>query len=253
MDYVIANDWGTGATVNVTIRNNGSSAINGWTLAWTFPGNQQITNIWGGTYTQSGASVTVRNVDYNATIPANGGTAGFGFNMTYSGTNAKPTSFTLNGAVCGGTVTPTATPTPAPTATPTRTPTPTPTPGATATPTRTPTATPTAAASGCAVTYAIQNDWGTGATVNVTIRNNGTTAINGWTLAWTFPGNQQITNMWNATYTQSGASVTARNVDYNATIPANGGTVGFGFNLTYSGINARPTSFALNGTACQSQ
>ncbi|MCX7680582.1 MAG: cellulose-binding domain-containing protein, partial [Anaerolineae bacterium] len=98
-----------------------------------------------------------------------------------------------------------------------------------------------------------QNDWGTGATVNVTIRNNGTTAINGWTLAWTFPGNQQITNMWNATYTQSGASVTARNMDYNAAIPANGGTVGFGFNLSYSGTNARPTSFTLNGVACTVQ
>ena len=87
----------------------------------------------------------------------------------------------------------------------------------------------------------------------MTIRNNGSSAINGWTLTWTFPGNQQITNMWNAAYTQSGASVSARNMSYNATIGANGGTVGFGFNLSYSGTNARPTNFALNGTACTSQ
>ncbi|MCX7681753.1 MAG: cellulose binding domain-containing protein [Anaerolineae bacterium] len=229
VDYVIANDWGSGATVNVTIRNNGSSAINGWTLAWTFPGTQQITQMWDGTYTQSGASVSVRNVSYNATIPANGGTASFGFNLTYNGTNAKPTNFTLNGVSCGnGTATPTATPT--------RTPTPTPANGA-----------------ACAVTYVIASDWGSGAGVNVTIKNNGSTAINGWTLAWTFPGNQQITSMWNATYTQSGASVSARNMDYNAIIPANGGTVSFGFNLSYSGTNATPLSFTLNGITCQSR
>ncbi len=159
---------------------------------------------------------------------------------------------------------PTATPTPGPTATPTRTPTPTtgptatptrtPTPGVTATPTRTPTPTATpSAGSACAVTYAIHSDWGTGATVEVTIRNNGSSAINGWTLAWTFPGNQQITNLWNGTYTQSGASVSVRNAGWNATIAANGGTVNFGFNLSYSGTNTRPTSFTLNGTACQSQ
>ncbi|MCX7681754.1 MAG: endo-1,4-beta-xylanase, partial [Anaerolineae bacterium] len=152
---------------------------------------------------------------------------------------------TLPTATPGATPTPTRTPTPV---TPTATPTRTPTPGPTATPTRTPTPSPTAAPGTCAVDYVIANDWGTGATVNVSIRNNSAAAINGWTLAWTFPGNQQITNMWNATYTQSGASVTARNVDYNATIPANGGTVSFGFNMTYSGANARPTSFTLNGT-----
>jgi len=262
VDYVIQNDWGSGATVNVTIRNNGSSAINGWTLTWTFPGNQQITQMWSATYTQSGASVSAKNMSWNATIPANGGTVSFGFNLSYSGSNAKPTDFALNGVSCGGTATPgpTATPTRTPTATPTRTPTPTsgptatPTRTPTATPTRTPTATPTPGGGGaCAVTYAIQNDWGSGATINVTIRNNGSSAINGWTLAWTFPGNQQITNLWNGTYTQSGASVTVKNASWNGTIAANGGTVSFGFNISYSGTNAKPTAFTLNGTACQSQ
>ncbi len=283
VDYAVQNDWGSGATVNVTVRNNGSSAINGWTLTWTFPGNQQITQMWSATYSQSGASVSAKNASWNGTIAANGGTVSFGFNLSYSGTNAKPTDFALNGVSCGGTAppaptaTPTRTPTPAgPTATPTRTPTRTPTPagptatptrtptptGPTATPTRTPTptgptATPTrtptpmpVSGGACAVDYAVANDWGSGATVNATVRNNGSSAINGWTLTWTFPGNQQITHMWNATYTQSGASVTVRNASFNATIPANGGTVSFGFNLSYSGSNARPTDFALNGVAC---
>jgi hypothetical protein len=59
--------------------------------------------------------------------------------------------------------------------------------------------------------------------------------------------------MWNAVPTQSGASVSARNLDYNATIAANGGTQSFGFGMNYSGTNAEPTAFTLNGVACQVQ
>jgi endoglucanase len=98
--YVITTDWGTGATISVTITNNSATAVNGWTLAFSFPGNQTITNLWNGTYTQSGASVSVKDAGSNATIAAGGGTVNFGFNINYSGTNAKPTGFTLNGAAC---------------------------------------------------------------------------------------------------------------------------------------------------------
>jgi hypothetical protein len=72
----------------------------------------------------------------------------------------------------------------------------------------TPTPTPTITPMGdVVVSYVIQNDWGSGATVNVTIINNGSAAL----------------------------------------------TVNFGFNLTYSGTNAKPTSGTLNGTACKIQ
>jgi GH43 family beta-xylosidase len=140
------------------------------------------------------------------------------------------------------------------TPTPTVRVTPTPTrPGLTPTPTRTVTPTPTSGVTGYAVTYNVSSDWGSGGTINVTIKNNTTTAVNGWTLAWTFPGNQTITNMWNASYTQSGATVSVKDAGFNATIGANGGTAGFGFNINYSGTNGKPTSFTLNGTACQVQ
>lgn len=106
---------------------------------------------------------------------------------------------------------------------------------------------------GCTVDYAIQNDWGSGATVTVTIKNNGLTALNGWTLAWTFAGDQIIANLWDGIVTQSGTSVTVKSVGYNGMIAANGGTASFGFNLRYSDVNAKPTGFTLNGTACQVQ
>ena len=100
MTYVVQNDWGSGATVNVIITNNSGAAISGWTLAWTFPGNQKISNLWNGSYTQSGTSVSVTNLSYNNSIASNGGTVSFGFQLSYSGSNAKPTDFILNGVSC---------------------------------------------------------------------------------------------------------------------------------------------------------
>lgn len=140
-------------------------------------------------------------------------------------------------------------PTPTPvTPTPTVTGVITPTPTATPTPTLIVTPTPTAA-TGCSVSYT-QNDWGSGATVSVTIKNNGTAAINGWTLEWSFSGNQKITNIWNGGYTQNGAAVSVKNVSHNGTIAAGGGTASFGFNLSYSGSNPIPVKFTLNGNPC---
>ncbi len=86
----------------------------------------------------------------------------------------------------------------------------------------------------------IDNDWGSGFTATVTVTNNGTAATNSWRVTWTWPGNQQITNAWNATVTQSGAAVTATNLSYNGSI-APGGSTSFGFQGTYSGTNGAPT------------
>src|SRR5690554_6386661 len=142
--------------------------------------------------------------------------------------------------------TPTATTEPEPTPTPTSEPEPTPTP--TTEPEPTPTPTPTSEPEGdYVVNYDIVNDWGGGATIDVTITNNTSSTVNGWTLEWTFPGNQQISNLWGGSYTQTGASVSVTNLDWNADIVANGGSVNFGFNINYSGINDKPTAFTLNG------
>ncbi|HEX3043170.1 MAG TPA: glycoside hydrolase family 3 N-terminal domain-containing protein [Bacillota bacterium] len=205
----------------------------------------------------------------------------FGAGLTY-GTNPTPTptqrvATPTPSPSSPATSTPTprvATPTPTRRVTPTPTrrgPTPTPTRRATATSGPTPTATTTQASTptptrvitntptptplpgGYVVSYVIQSDWGNGATIGVTITNKSATAVNVWTLAFTFPGNQTITNLWNGTYTQSGASISVKDAGFNSNIPANGGSVNFGFNLSYSGSNAKPTSFTLNGTACQVQ
>ncbi|NUR50503.1 MAG: hypothetical protein HOV71_20440 [Hamadaea sp.] len=100
----------------------------------------------------------------------------------------------------------------------------------------------------CRVKY-VPNTWNTGFTADVTVTNTGSTTINGWTVAWTYSGNQKITSSWNATVTQSGQSVSARDLGYNGTLAA-GASTAFGFQGTYSGTNTSPSSFTLNGAAC---
>jgi cellulase/cellobiase CelA1 len=68
-------------------------------LAWTFAGNQAVTNAWNATLTQSGQRVSAVNMSYNGAIAARG-SAQFGFQASYRGTNAVPAQFTLNGAAC---------------------------------------------------------------------------------------------------------------------------------------------------------
>jgi O-glycosyl hydrolase len=97
--YSTTSQWAGGFTASVTIGNTGTSAITNWTLKFTFGGDQKVTNAWNTTLTQSGEAATATNLSYNATI-APGGNTSFGFQGTWTNSDAPPTSFTLNGAPC---------------------------------------------------------------------------------------------------------------------------------------------------------
>ncbi|MFF9623037.1 cellulase family glycosylhydrolase [Streptomyces griseosporeus] len=97
--YRVVGEWPGGFQGEITLRNTGTTAVNGWTLAFTFPSGQTVTNMWGGTPTQSGAAVTVAAASYTAAIPA-AGSVSVGFTGTKGTTNTAPTSFTLNGKTC---------------------------------------------------------------------------------------------------------------------------------------------------------
>ncbi|MFG2823722.1 glycoside hydrolase family 9 protein [Kitasatospora sp. NPDC048365] len=104
-------------------------------------------------------------------------------------------------------------------------------------------------AASCAVVYKVDNAWGNGFTATVTVKNTGTSAMSGWTLGWSFAGDQRVSNAWNATVTQSGSAVTARDAGWNGAL-APGASGSFGFQATYSGANAVPASFTVNGAVC---
>ena len=98
--YSTTSQWTGGFTASVTINNTSTSAISGWTLKFTFPGDQKITSSWNtGSNSQSGEAVTLTNASYNGAIAA-GGNASIGFQGTWTSNDAAPTAFTLNSTTC---------------------------------------------------------------------------------------------------------------------------------------------------------
>jgi cellulose 1,4-beta-cellobiosidase len=109
-----------------------------------------------------------------------------------------------------------------------------------------------AAGFACHVDYTLSSEWPGGFGAAITINNTGTTALSNWTLTWTFANGQTISQLWNGIEAQSGANVSVANESYNGSIPSGGSYSGMGFNGTWNNTtNTAPTSFAVNGVACQ--
>ncbi len=87
--YSVVNSWSGGFQGQVVVKNTGSGTLNGWSLGWKFPGSQTITDLWDGSYTQSGETVAVSNASFDGSL-ASGATATVGFTAT--GASASPSS-----------------------------------------------------------------------------------------------------------------------------------------------------------------
>jgi chitin-binding protein len=91
----------------------------------------------------------------------------------------------------------------------------------------------------CSATYAVTGQWAGGFQADVRVTAS-PAAIRGWTVSWTFANGQQVSQVWNATVTTSGATVTARNASYNGSLGA-GASSSFGFIGAWNGTNSVPT------------
>ena len=98
--YSVVNSWPGGFQGGITITNN-AAPITSWTLAFTFPGAQQVGGGWGGTFTQAGQYVSVTSESWDGAL-ATGGSTTIGFTGTVGATNAVPSYFTVNGYACNG-------------------------------------------------------------------------------------------------------------------------------------------------------
>ena len=97
--YRTTSNWTGGFVAEVTLANTGSVTIDGWTLAFTFGGDQKIGSAWNASAVQSGPAVTLSGVSWNRTL-APGATATIGVLGSWTASNAVPTAFTLNGGTC---------------------------------------------------------------------------------------------------------------------------------------------------------
>ncbi|WP_405930479.1 cellulose binding domain-containing protein [Streptomyces sp. NBC_00827] len=111
-----------------------------------------------------------------------------------------------------------------------------------------PVVTASGAAPACTVEYSVTGQWDTGFQGAVKVTNN-MAALSSWTLGFDFPSGQKVTQGWNAKWSQSGTTVTAANESWNGSL-GTGASVSAGFLASWSGSNAVPASFRLNGTLC---
>ncbi|MBB2922241.1 glycoside hydrolase family 48 protein [Cellulomonas cellasea] len=91
-------DWNSGFTASVKVTNTGA-ALSSWKLGFSFANGQRVQQGWSAVWSQSGTAVTADNAPWNGNLSA-GGSIDIGFNGSHSGSNPKPTAFTLNGAPC---------------------------------------------------------------------------------------------------------------------------------------------------------
>ncbi|MFJ8192099.1 cellulase family glycosylhydrolase [Streptomyces sp. NPDC096094] len=104
VDYTITSQWQGGFQAGVKITNLGEP-VSGWNLKFTMAdAGQKVVQGWNATWSQSGSAVTAAGADWNGALPS-GASADLGFVGSFTGANPQPTSFTLNGVTCTGSVT----------------------------------------------------------------------------------------------------------------------------------------------------
>jgi hypothetical protein len=201
------------ATNSFSVNVNGGGGGGGNTVTVTSPGNQ------------TGTVGTAASVQVHASDSASGQTLTYGASGLPPGLSGNPATGLISGTpTTAGTYDVTVT---------ARDGT-----GATGSAPFTWTINPAGGGGACTATYSVVNSWSGGYQGQFTV-TTGSSGLSGWKVGWTFPGSQQISQMWNASYTQSGASVTATSMSYNGTLAAGASTT-FGFIAT--GSNAAPGS-----------
>ncbi len=221
----------------VWLNHDGSVQPFGSTIASDVTVGGHTYNIWEGaqstwntiTYDMTSGTTSVTNLDVG-TLAQDAVSRGYlssscylidieaGFELWQGGAGLETNAFSVN--ISGS---PTPTPAPSPTPSPAPSPSPSPSPGT----------------GSCAAAYSLVSSWPGGFQGQVVVTNTGSGTLNGWTVAWTFPGGQQISDLWNGSYAQSGETVTVGNASYDGTL-APGATATIGFTGTYTGGNNAP-------------
>ncbi|MEU4563689.1 cellulose binding domain-containing protein [Actinoplanes sp. NPDC023936] len=75
--YRVVNSWQGGFQADVTVANTGTAAFAGWRVSWTSPAGQSVSQVWNGSLSTGGGTVTVTNAAYNGSV-APGSSTTFG-------------------------------------------------------------------------------------------------------------------------------------------------------------------------------
>jgi cellulase/cellobiase CelA1 len=86
----VANNWGNGYQLDVTVRNGTSATVNGWNVTLIFVENPMPTGSWNAVFSGSGYQITAGNVNWNGTLAPNQ-SASFGLQGNHDGSFVVPT------------------------------------------------------------------------------------------------------------------------------------------------------------------
>jgi len=247
VNYYVQSQASRTFTALVSFSNPTSGTIAApWTLSWAYSDGQVVTGISGGpTYSQTGNRVTATGPAGDSVPP--GGSRSFTITGTWNGyQNTAPGGFTLkpppNVYFFGCSVTtkdPAATVVPPPVTSPV----------VTTQPVSTPPVYSSPLVYRCTIDYTIGSQWPYGFSTTVVGINRGE-QVTSWTVRFTLPDGQTITQLWGAWDQSVGSSVVVSNATWNGTIATNG-TARFGFNGAWNNVsNREPLSATLNGAPC---
>jgi len=113
-------------------------------------------------------------------------------------------------------------------------------------PSPTASASPTPTQVDAAVTYTVDQRWPGGFQGHFTIVNNGTSALSGWALTATLPGDQ-IDSVWSASYSVDGNQLTLTAPSDQPTIAPGASQSAY---FTASGSTVQPTGCVFNSQTC---
>ncbi|RYY04714.1 MAG: hypothetical protein EOO53_02085 [Gammaproteobacteria bacterium] len=96
--------------------------------------------------------------------------------------------------------------------------------------------------------YVVESEWNTAAQVNIVIKNNGTTPINGWNVSWKYANGTSVVSYFNAQVTGTNP-YSASNLAWNGTIQP-GQSVQFGFGASKGVPNTPAEKPVVTGAVC---
>ena len=97
-EYRILAEWSSGFTAEVTLTNDTSEVIEGWSVSWSYTDGSTVPQAWNGVLS-GGSPYVVANAAHNGTISPNRSTS-FGFNGTKATLGAAAQIPELGGATC---------------------------------------------------------------------------------------------------------------------------------------------------------
>ncbi|MFB4287641.1 glycosyl hydrolase family 18 protein [Nonomuraea sp. ATR24] len=93
----------TGSSAKFVVANNGTAALNGWSIVFDLPEGVTASNAQNGSLSQTGRTVTLTPAHYNTNVAAGGTTEPYSPAFTVSRSGAEPTSCRINDVNCDGT------------------------------------------------------------------------------------------------------------------------------------------------------